>query len=365
MTVIVEAVDLVKEFGSSGGLFRPAQKVYAVSGVSLTIHQGETFAIVGESGCGKSTLARLLSRLLAPTSGDVRIAGESVYTLKGAGLRALRSKIQFIFQDPFSSLNPRMSVGALITEPMEVHRPDLSASQRRAQAAQLLNKVGLRAAHMDRYPHEFSGGQRQRIGIARALAANPQILVGDEPVSALDVSVQAQVINLLTDLKTDFGLTLIIVAHDLAVVRHMSDRIAVMYLGRIVEIGSADDITSKPFHPYTQALISAVPEASVGASHNPILLEGEIPSPKNPPSGCRFRTRCPHARPICATQSPQLEQVAPDHQVACHFHNEITRIGFETTTKALPDAARQRFAMFRNAVTPKKSTNIQQQGEEK
>lgn len=365
MTAIVEAVDLVKEFGSSGRFLQPAQKVFAVSGVSFTVFQGETFAIVGESGCGKSTLARLLSRLLEPTSGDVRIDGQSVATIKGAALRALRRKIQFIFQDPFSSLNPRMTVGALITEPMEVHRPQLNASQRRADAAQLLDKVGLRAAHMDRYPHEFSGGQRQRIGIARALAASPQILVGDEPVSALDVSVQAQVINLLTDLKTDFGLTLIIVAHDLAVVRHMSDRIAVMYLGRIVEIGSADAITAQPFHPYTQALISAVPEASIGTSRDLILLEGEIPSPKNPPSGCRFRTRCPFAQDICAARLPELKEVTPGHHVACHFHDQIPRRDFEPTTRALPDSARKRFAMFRNAVTAKTTSNVQQVGEEK
>ncbi|SEN89361.1 peptide/nickel transport system ATP-binding protein [Pseudorhodobacter antarcticus] len=250
MGVIIEAVDLVREFDIDTGLFQPARKVHAVSGVSFAVARGETFAIVGESGCGKSTLARTLARLLAPTSGEVLIEGQPVGKVKGAELVKLRRKVQFIFQDPFSSLNPRMTVGALIGEPIEIHRPELNAPQRRAEVTALLQRVGLRAAHMDRYPHEFSGGQRQRIGIARALAAQPDILVGDEPVSALDVSVQAQIINLLDDLKTEFGLTLIIVAHDLAVVRQMSDRVAVMYLGRIVEIGPADAITAHPRHPY-------------------------------------------------------------------------------------------------------------------
>lgn len=363
MTAIVEAIDLVKEFGTGGGFLGSSKKVYAVSGVSFAVERGETFAIVGESGCGKSTLARTLSRLLAPTSGDVRIEGASVGALNGTALRALRRKIQFIFQDPFSSLNPRMSVGALITEPMEVHRPELTAKERRAEAAELLRLVGLRSAHMDRYPHEFSGGQRQRIGIARALAVKPEILVGDEPVSALDVSVQAQVINLLSDLKAEFGLTLIVVAHDLAVVRHMSDRIAVMYLGRIVEIGPADAITSRPRHPYTQALMSAVPEASVDAKRTPIPLEGEIPSPLNPPSGCRFRTRCQFAKEICAQQVPQLEQTEDGTEVACHFHRDIPHTDFGSDAPALPEAARRRFALFRGAVDAKIKADQTQQGD--
>ncbi|MCX7560674.1 dipeptide ABC transporter ATP-binding protein [Sulfitobacter sp. F26204] len=360
MTAIVEAIDLVKEFDAGGGMLGKGKKVYAVSGVSFEVQRGETFAIVGESGCGKSTLARTLSRLIAPTSGDVLVQGTSVGALKGRGLRDLRSKIQFIFQDPFSSLNPRMSVGALIAEPMEVHRPDLNAKQRRAETAQLLRQVGLRAAHMDRYPHEFSGGQRQRIGIARALAAKPEILIGDEPVSALDVSVQAQVINLLADLKTEFGLTLIIVAHDLAVVRHMSDRIAVMYLGRIVEIGDADAITANPRHPYTQALMSAVPEARIDANRNPILLEGEIPSPINPPSGCRFRTRCAFAKAICAEKIPLLETTKDGREVACHFHKEIPVSDYGSETQALPEAAKRRFALFRGAVNARKENKTQQ-----
>jgi peptide/nickel transport system ATP-binding protein/oligopeptide transport system ATP-binding protein len=350
MTAIVEAVDLVKEFDVGGGFAGARRRVHAVSGVSLAVARGETFAIVGESGCGKSTLARTLARLLKPTSGDVRIDGESVGTLTGKALQRLRRKVQFIFQDPFSSLNPRMSVGALIGEPMEIHRPDLDAGGRRAEVARLLGRVGLRAGHMDRYPHEFSGGQRQRIGIARALAASPEILVGDEPVSALDVSVQAQVINLLADLKAEFGLTLIIVAHDLAVVRHMSDRIAVMYLGRIVETGHADAITATPRHPYTQALMSAVPEARIGAARDRLRLSGEIPSPIDPPSGCRFRTRCPHARPLCAQQQPELEPMAADSAVACHFHAEIPQIDFGADSPSVSEAARLRFALFRSAV---------------
>lgn len=362
MTAIVEAIDLVKEFDTGGGMLGKSQKVYAVSGVSFAVEQGETFAIVGESGCGKSTLARTLSRLLAPTSGEVLIESAPVGTLKGRKLRDLRSKIQFIFQDPFSSLNPRMSVGALIAEPMEVHRPDLNAKLRRVETARLLRQVGLRAAHMDRYPHEFSGGQRQRIGIARALAAKPEILIGDEPVSALDVSVQAQVINLLADLKSEFGLTLIVVAHDLAVVRHMSDRIAVMYLGRIVEIGSADAITATPRHPYTQALMSAVPEARIDANREAILLKGEIPSPINPPSGCRFRTRCSFAKEICAEQVPKLEAADDGREVACHFHNQIPQSDFGSEAQTMPEAAKQRFALFRRAVDAE-TTSKTQQGE--
>lgn len=257
-----------------------------------------------------------------------------------------------------------MSVGALVTEPMEIHRPELDASSRRAEAAALLQKVGLRSAHMDRYPHEFSGGQRQRIGIARALAANPTILVGDEPVSALDVSVQAQVINLLADLRDEFDLTLILVAHDLAVVRHMSDRIAVMYLGRIVEMGTADEITARPRHPYTQALMSAVPEARHGVSRTPLRLKGEIPSPIDPPSGCRFRTRCPYAEQICAERTPALEATGAGHSVACHFHTEIPPIDFGQDDTPMPEAARQRFALFRQAVDRMSRSLTPPQGED-
>ena len=357
MSTIIEAVDLVREFAVGKGLFSPGRTVHAVSGVSFRVRKGETFAIVGESGCGKSTLARTLARLIAPTSGEVVIDDQPVGRLKGAALTALRRKVQFIFQDPFSSLNPRMTVGALIGEPMEIHRPALTAKQRRAEVADLLGRVGLRAAHMDRYPHEFSGGQRQRIGIARALAAEPEILVGDEPVSALDVSVQAQVINLLHDLKTEFGLTLIVVAHDLAVVRQMSDRIAVMYLGRIVEIGPADAVTARPRHPYTQALMSAVPEARIAAARVPLRLDGEIPSPMDPPSGCRFRTRCPHAQDICARETPALEPEADGVAVACHFKDEIPALDFSTDGAPLSAAAERRFALFRDAIAERDQTN--------
>ena len=256
--IILSTRDLKRYFNLGGGMLAKTGTIRAVDGVTLDIRRGETFAIVGESGCGKSTLARLLMRLLQPTSGEVTFDGWDIATLNGRALSALRRDMQFIFQDPFSSLNPRMSVGRLIAEPLETHFPQMTAADRREKVAGLLRQVGLRPEHAGRYPHEFSGGQRQRIGIARALASGPKLIIGDEPVSALDVSVQAQVINLLGDLRDDLGLTLIIIAHDLAVIRHMSDRVAVMYLGEIVEIGTADEIFETPRHPYTLALLSAI-----------------------------------------------------------------------------------------------------------
>lgn len=363
MSVIVEAKQLVKEFGVETPLFAPKKRVKAVSGVDLAVEKGETFSIVGESGCGKSTLARLLTRLLTPTDGDVLIDGQAVARLNGKELTTLRGKIQFIFQDPFSSLNPRMNIAALIAEPMEIHRPDIPPQDRRSEVARLLEQVGLRAEYMDRYPHEFSGGQRQRIGIARALAAQPEILVGDEPVSALDVSVQAQVINLLGDLKAQLGLTLIVIAHDLAVVRHMSDRIAVMYLGKIVELGRADDVVANAQHPYTQALMSAVPEAYVGERQAPIALEGEIPSPIDPPSGCRFRTRCAFAQQKCTSDEPSLHTVSEGHSVACHFYQDIAAQNTKrsATEHPISEIAARRFGLFRAAVSkttdPEKSVS--------
>ena len=346
MSTIIEAVDLVREFAVGKGLFSPGRTVHAVSGVSFRVRKGETFAIVGESGCGKSTLARTLARLIAPTSGEVVIDDQPVGRLKGAALTALRRKVQFIFQDPFSSLNPRMTVGALIGEPMEIHRPALTAKQRRAEVAELLGRVGLRAAHMDRYPHEFSGGQRQRIGIARALAAEPEILVGDEPVSALDVSVQAQVINLLHDLKTEFGLTLIVVAHDLAVIRHMADRVAVMYLGEVVEEAPAEALFDRPRHPYSAALMAAIPIAAAGARPVRAEVKGEPPNPIAPPTGCRFHPRCPHAQALCREEHPALRAVGEGHRAACHFAEDLALDGIAGAAPARSAAAERRFALL-------------------
>jgi len=352
MTVILEAQNLKKYFPGGGGFLRKAKALRAIDGVSLAVNKGETFAIVGESGCGKSTLARLLMRLLVPTAGEVMFDGRAIARLQGADVTALRKDVQFIFQDPFSSLNPRMTVAQLIAEPLELHRPDLFRADRRKEVGRLLAEVGLRPGHMDRYSHEFSGGQRQRIGIARALASGPRVLIADEPVSALDVSVQAQVINLLGDLRDQLGLTLIIIAHDLAVIRHMSDRIAVMYLGRVVETGPTDEIFANPRHPYTRALMSAIPAAEYGARQNRQHLTGETPSPLSPPSGCTFRTRCPHATEICAQTQPMLESSGQGAEVACHH-----RCAVGDDSLVLPDSppprtsgAEARFAMYRAAV---------------
>ncbi|WP_227270441.1 ABC transporter ATP-binding protein [Roseobacter weihaiensis] len=347
--VILEAVDVVKHFGDGGNWLSPKPPVQAVDGVSLKIRRGETFAIVGESGCGKSTLARLLMRLLEPTAGNVLFDGAEISHAKGAKLKRLRRDMQFIFQDPFSSLNPRMSVGKLVGEPLEVHAPDMNADDRRAKVAELLRKVGLRPEHAGRYPHEFSGGQRQRIGIARALASGPKLIIGDEPVSALDVSVQAQVINLLGDLRRDLGLTLVVIAHDLSVIRHMSDRVAVMYLGRIVEIGTAQQVFATPRHPYTQALLSAIPSMEGTSRDKKPAVQGEMPSPSDPPSGCRFHTRCPHVQPLCKSQSPKLH--GQGHQVACHFWQDIAMPPTESAPPNRSDRAEARFALYRAATT--------------
>ncbi|MEM7442156.1 MAG: dipeptide ABC transporter ATP-binding protein [Pseudomonadota bacterium] len=349
---ILEARDLVQHFHVGRGLFSKATKVRAVDGVSLSIRRGETFAIVGESGCGKSTLARLLMRLLEPTAGSVRFEDQEISTLSGKSLADLRRDMQFIFQDPFSSLNPRMSVGRIVGEPLETHSPELDAAGRRSRVAELLDLVGLRSEHASRYPHEFSGGQRQRIGIARALASGPKLLIGDEPVSALDVSVQAQVVNLLEDLKRELDLTLVIIAHDLAVIRHMSDRVAVMYLGQIVESGPADTIFAEPRHPYTLALLAAVPEPVPGRARNHAELTGEMPSPSNPPSGCRFHTRCPYAREACGAQVPELRSVDDEHEVACHYWEDIaaSRRPFQPSqSDTRSPAVERRFELYRTA----------------
>jgi oligopeptide/dipeptide ABC transporter ATP-binding protein len=312
---LVEIRDLTVEFPAADG-----GRLRAVDGVSLTVRRGETLGLVGESGCGKSTLGRAAIRLVEATSGTVSFDGTDVGALSSSRLRSFRRRMQMVFQDPFASLNPRMTVGRIIDESLAVHGLAPGAA-RRPRIAALLEAVGLPPAVADRYPHEFSGGQRQRIGIARALAVEPDFIVADEPVSALDVSIQAQTINLLMDLQRRFGLTLLFIAHDLAVVRHISDRVAVMYLGRIVEVADCDRLYAEPRHPYTQALLSAVPipDPLLEADRQRIVLQGDVPSPLDPPSGCRFRTRCWKAVAACAQTAPTLDEKAPGHWVACHL----------------------------------------------
>lgn len=353
---ILEARDVGRTFTRGGGLFQQKTIVRAVDGVDLAVRRGETLAIVGESGCGKSTLARTLVRLLEPTRGQVLYEGSDIAHLPAREMRSLRKDLQFVFQDPFSSLNPRMTVGAIVEEPLTVHT-DESKAQRREKVAALLQRVGLRASMADRYPHEFSGGQRQRIGIARALASEPKVIVADEPVSALDVSVQAQVINLLEDLKAEFSLTLILIAHDLAVIRHMSDRVAVMYLGEVVEIGDTETVYGAPRHPYTQALMRAIPVPAPGLRAMTADLPGDIPSPLNPPSGCRFHTRCRHANQACGTRRPALEAAEGTRQVACHHWQQIAaaRTGQEQEPTRSA-ATEKRFSLYREW-SQKKSKN--------
>jgi oligopeptide transport system ATP-binding protein len=317
---LLQVENLTKYFPIKGGIFRrTVGHVRAVDGVSFDLNRGDSLGIVGESGCGKSTTARVILRLIEPTGGRILFEGKDVCQLTKEDLRSLRRNMQIVFQDPYASLDPRRSVGQTVGEPLDVFAFYATKTEREERIAYLLKKVGLQPEHAWRYPHEFSGGQRQRIGIARALALNPKLIIGDEPVSALDVSIQAQIINLLEDIQEEFGLSYIIIAHDLAVVEHICDRIAVMYLGRIVEAAPDVELYTNPLHPYTQALLSAVPEPDPDLEKNRIILKGDVPSPSAPPSGCHFHSRCPQAVKICPKVYPPMIDIGGEHSVACHL----------------------------------------------
>ncbi|MBQ6642819.1 MAG: dipeptide ABC transporter ATP-binding protein [Saccharopolyspora sp.] len=327
---ILQVRDLVKHFPINRGVVfqRTVGHVRAVDGVSFDLYKGETLGIVGESGCGKSTLAQVLMRLEKPTSGTATFEGRDMFGMSGAQLRKLRRDMQIVLQDPYTSLNPRRTVGDIVGEPFEIHPEVAPKGERNRKVQELLDVVGLNPEHINRYPHQFSGGQRQRIGIARALALRPKVIVCDEPVSALDVSIQAQVMNLLGELQQEFGLSYIFIAHDLGVVRHLSDRVGVMYLGQMVEVGTEEQIYEHPQHPYTQALLSSVPvpDPQLRGKREVIRLSGDVPSPADPPSGCRFRTRCWKAQDICAEQAPEMKVRLGEHPAACHFAEERPQV---------------------------------------
>ncbi|WP_377641099.1 ABC transporter ATP-binding protein [Oryzobacter terrae] len=341
--VILSAQNLVKHYPIRTGILRRTTgHVKAVDGVSFELHKGETLGIVGESGCGKSTLGRLLMRLEDPTSGTVTFGGEDWSTASGSKMRRLRRDIQIVFQDPYTSLNPRMTVGDIIGEPFEIHPDVVPKGGRRKRVQELLDLVGLNPEHINRYPHQFSGGQRQRIGIARGIALNPKVLVCDEPVSALDVSVQAQVVNLMEKLQDELGLAYVFIAHDLSVVRHISDRVGVMYLGRMAELGEEDEVYARPTHPYTQALLSAVPvpDPTLRGKREQIVLVGDVPSPANPPKGCRFHTRCWKAQDVCKVDEPELvlrDDGRGEHLSACHFAEARVIVETVDVSDEVPD----------------------------
>ncbi len=317
-TPLLKVENLTKSFPIYGGIFsREVASVKAVQGVSFEVNKGETLGLVGESGCGKSTLGRCIMRLHSTTSGKISYNGKDITHIEGEELREMRRKIQIIFQDPFASLNPRMTIGAILEEPLIIHNLYNTAEERHQRVLELIDLVGLRKEHLNRYPHEFSGGQRQRVGIARALAVNPELIVCDEPVSALDVSIQAQVINLLMELQKKLGLTYIFIAHDLKVVEHVSNKVAVMYLGKVVEMATADELYKNPKHPYTKALMSAIPVPDPKKKEERIILTGDVPSPINPPSGCHFHPRCPSMVEECKSKAPTLEEKAPNHLASC------------------------------------------------
>jgi oligopeptide/dipeptide ABC transporter ATP-binding protein len=319
---LLEVKDLVKHFTLNGDLVSrlagKTQTVKAVDGVSFYIRQGETLGLVGESGCGKSTTGRLITRLIEPTAGDIKLRGEDMLAFSPKRMRETRKDVQLVFQDPYSSLNPRKTIMDILSRPLEVHKLAATWHEKRERVLELLNLVGMGSEHIDRYPHEFSGGQRQRIAIARALSVTPDLVIGDEPVSALDVSIQAQILNLLRELQEKFSLTYLFIAHDLAVIRHISDRVAVMYVGKIVETGPVSTIFNEPLHPYTKALLAAVPEADPKKPPPRLTLQGEVATPIDPPPGCRLNGRCPLATSICGEIEPPLVEVATNHQVACH-----------------------------------------------
>ena len=306
-----------------GGLLAQKRRLTAVAWVDLELYPGETLGLAGESGCGKSTVARLLTGLIPPTAGQISYAGKDLSLLDRGGIARFRREVQMIFQDPFSSLNPRMRVSEILAEPLVIHRIG-SAEQRRERVAWLMERVGLSAGQLSRFPHEFSGGQRQRIGIARALAVSPKLIIADEPVSALDLSIQAQIINLLQEVKEELGLSFLFITHDLSVLRHLSDRVAIMYLGRIVESGSRGDVLDRPRHPYTEALLSAIPSIDPEKRRRRVIARGELPSPLSPPSGCPFHPRCPYAEELCSRERPALLEKEPGHRAACHFSEKIT-----------------------------------------